>query len=323
MAENTPIHWCDSTVNPTMGCDGCELWHGERKSCYAGILHDMRGKTNPGYATDFNHVERFPGRMTKAARLSDLAGLRRRRKTWLDGQPRMIFISDMGDSLSASVSFEYLEAEIIDAVVSPAGRRHQWLWLTKRPKRMADFSAWLADWDQGWPENLWAGTSVTTSKTVERIDDLLKVGDERTMRFLSIEPQLENVDLRGHLAGIAWVIQGGESGGDPRPFDMAWARDLRDQCRQAGVDYFCKQLGSKPLVDDKPLCLEDRHGADWDEWPEDLRVREVPSPTGPEDGVCPVGSNAAEVAPAIGTESVRRSVMLEARMNSVKEGGAK
>ena len=26
MSIKTKIQWCDSTVNPTMGCDGCELW---------------------------------------------------------------------------------------------------------------------------------------------------------------------------------------------------------------------------------------------------------------------------------------------------------
>src|ERR1035438_2009215 len=24
--KNTKIQWCHSTVNPVMGCDGCELW---------------------------------------------------------------------------------------------------------------------------------------------------------------------------------------------------------------------------------------------------------------------------------------------------------
>ena len=27
MSKTTKIQWCDSTVNPTMGCDGCELWN--------------------------------------------------------------------------------------------------------------------------------------------------------------------------------------------------------------------------------------------------------------------------------------------------------
>ena len=24
--KSTKIQWCDSTVNPVMGCNGCELW---------------------------------------------------------------------------------------------------------------------------------------------------------------------------------------------------------------------------------------------------------------------------------------------------------
>jgi hypothetical protein len=30
MAKSTPIQWCDSTVNPVMGCEGCELWPSNR-----------------------------------------------------------------------------------------------------------------------------------------------------------------------------------------------------------------------------------------------------------------------------------------------------
>lgn len=101
--------------------------------------------------------------------------------------------------------------------------------------------------------------------------------DERTPRFVSVELQLANVDLRRQLPGLDWIIQGGESGNSSRPFDVAWARDVQDQCREAGVNYFLKQLGSKPLVEGVPLRLRDGHGADWGEWPEDLRVREVPS----------------------------------------------
>ncbi len=26
MSQNTAIQWADSTINPVMGCDGCELW---------------------------------------------------------------------------------------------------------------------------------------------------------------------------------------------------------------------------------------------------------------------------------------------------------
>jgi len=219
--------------------------------------------------------------MAKAAKQPDLSGMRRRGKPWLDGQPRLIFVSDMGDALSKNISFEYLESEIIEAVTSPAGRRHRWLWVTKRPGRMAEFSAWLEDWDVTWPENLWAGTTVTTQGTASRLEDLAVVGDERTIRFASIEPQLEELDLEQYLPAVDWVIQGGESGANPRPFDVRWARWLRDECQESAVPYFLKQLGSNALDKDRPLALHDGHGGDWNEWPSDLRVREVPATVSP------------------------------------------
>lgn len=46
---------------------------------------------------------------------------------------------------------------------------------------------------------------------------------------------------------ISWVIVGGESGPKARPFDLAWARSIRDQCRDAGVSFFFKQTGSNPV----------------------------------------------------------------------------
>ena len=29
--KKTKIQWCHSSVNPVMGCDGCELWPGKGK----------------------------------------------------------------------------------------------------------------------------------------------------------------------------------------------------------------------------------------------------------------------------------------------------
>jgi len=76
------------------------------------------------------------------------------------------------------------------------GRRHQWQWLTKQPHRMAKFWQWLDERGIPWPDNLWAGTSVTTQRTCTRIDQLLKVGSASTIRFLSAEPQWEAIDVR-------------------------------------------------------------------------------------------------------------------------------
>ncbi|MFG0336251.1 MAG: DUF5131 family protein [Maioricimonas sp. JB049] len=277
MSASTKIQWCDSTCNPTMGCDGCELWTAKVKKCYAGTLHVRFGGTSTGYAATFEDVTRFPGRMEQATRWADLTGTDRRDKPWLNGYPRLIFVSDMSDAMSEGVSFEYLRDEVVDCVTSVAGRNHHWLWLTKRPNRMAEFSSWLDLQGISWPSNLWAGTSVTSQRTASRIEHLLDVGNESTIRFLSVEPQYEAVDHDRWLPRLDWVIQGGESGRGAARFELEWARFLIDQCREHGVPYFLKQLGASVTSDGKPLRFEDGHAGDWDEWPNDLRVRELPA----------------------------------------------
>jgi protein gp37 len=276
MSIKTKIQWCDSTVNPTMGCDGCEIWGSQRKTCYAGTLHVRFGGVTPGYAAKFEEVTAFPGRTAEAARWPDLAGKARADKPWLNGMPRLIFVSDMSDSLSKSISFEYLRDEIVSMAVEGPGRRHQWLWLTKRPRRMAAFSYWLAGRGLPWPENLWAGTSVTTRRSAARIGHLMRVGSTATIRFVSVEPQVEPINLRPWLSGLAWVIQGGESGRRARLFDLAWVGDLSAQCRDAGVPHFVKQLGSSVLASGDSLAFADAHAGDWSEWPEKHRVRQMP-----------------------------------------------
>lgn len=278
MSITTKIQWCDSTCNPTMGCEGCELWNPKTgvKTCYAGVLHGRFGGSTPGYSPTFDRLTLYPGRMTEASKWKDLTGTARKDKPWMNGLPRLVFVSDMSDALSKVVPFDFLEAEVIRPVTSAEGRRHHWLWLTKRPERMAKFSADLKARGVGWPENLWAGTSLTSQATTSRIDRLLRVGDEKTVRFLSVEPQHESIDLRPWLPRLDWVIQGGESGAGCRPFHVEWASELIAQCLAAGVGYFLKQLGSAVHRNGRPLRFTDSHAGDWDEWPEELRVRQIP-----------------------------------------------
>jgi protein gp37 len=99
---------------------------------------------------------------------------------------------------------------------------------------------------------------------------------------------------------VDWVIVGGESGHGARPCNVEWIRSIVRQCAEAGVPCFVKQLGSRPyrcigghdspaasygrLVDCRGgagygcevLNLRDSKGGDWDEWTEDLRVRQWP-----------------------------------------------
>ncbi len=278
MSNKTKIQWTDSTVNPTMGCEGCELWNPKTnvRKCYAGTLHARFGRVTKGYSPTFEELTFWPGRMAEAAGWSDLIGKSRKDKPWLDGLPRLIFVSDMSDALSAAVPFEYLETDIVGTVTSPNGQRHQWLWLTKRPDRMAELSAMLSKKGVQWPANLWAGTSITTQGTTGRANHLLRVGDDNTTRFLSVEPQQGAIDLGEWLPRLDWVIQGGESGRKPHPFQVEWAHDLIRQCRTAGVPYFLKQLGSAVFYRGRPLKFADAHAGNWDEWPEEIRIRQMP-----------------------------------------------
>lgn len=157
-----------------------------------------------------------------------------------------------------------------------------WLILTKRPDRMAEFVRLSTDSLAGvcagghFPTdfpNVWLGTTVENQAAAdERIPILLDT--QAAVRFLSCEPLLGPVDLEKvthtvspgyfgdpfhayHRPGtpqqiaalptyptIDWVIVGGESGHGARPCDLAWIRSIVEQCKAAGVACFVKQLGS-------------------------------------------------------------------------------
>lgn len=160
--------------------------------------------------------------------------------------------------------------------------------------------------DGAWPlPNVWLGVSVEDQKRAdERIPHLRRT--PAAVRFLSVEPMLEQIELsfpnpyqripggyRGDRPELMvkpdWVICGGESGPGARPFDIAWSRSLRDQCKAAGVKFFMKQLGSNTICSptasggsqvthfgEMKMHLKDKKGGDPAEWPEDLRIQEVP-----------------------------------------------
>jgi protein gp37 len=192
---------------------------------------------------------------------------------WPSPIPRLIFISDMGDALSAGIPFAYLDQEIIRNVNSPPGRHHLWLWLTKRPSRMARFGNWLTRRGVAWPENLVAMTTVTSARTLGRVDALLEVPSR--FKGLSIEPLFEPVAVP--LTGIDWVIVGGGSDVLAKPFHVEWALELRERCKAAGVAFFLKQMGKNPFFRGQPLSLANRHGGDWGEWKRRWKTRQLPA----------------------------------------------
>jgi protein gp37 len=137
-----------------------------------------------------------------------------------------------------------------------------WLILTKRPqlaRRMLP-----ADWGEGYA-NVWLGT---TAENQVEADRRLPVLCElpATRRFVSAEPLLGPVDFRPWLGPITWIIAGCESNQrrpGKRPTDVDWIRSLRDQCSDAGISFWLKQL----VVDDKLVELPELDGRTWEQRP--------------------------------------------------------
>ena len=89
------------------------------------------------------------------------------------------------------------------------------------------------------PPNVWMGVSVESPAQLYRVENLRAV--PAAVRFLSCEPLLAALgDL--DLAGIGWVIAGGECGRAYRPVAAAWVRQLRDGCGRQSVPFFFELL---------------------------------------------------------------------------------
>lgn len=294
MSERTKIEWTDYTFNPWSGCakvsPGCANCYAESWAKLSGIVEWGPGKPRrrttaanwglpvkwdrkAGEVIDFGHPVGDPPR------------------------PR-VFCASVADWLDPEVPAEWL-ADLLDLIFATPFL--DWQLLTKRPGLWEDRieaairfleteTGWtdlhpldpdvilhgkLCDWVSlgSYPANVWVGTSVEDQKRAEeRIPELLEI--PARVRFLTCEPLLERLDLSpimgrhctlgNYNAGIHWIIAGGESGRNCRPFDSAWARVLRDAARDGCAAFFMTQMGGrrKPF---EPI-------------PDDLMIREFPTP---------------------------------------------
>jgi len=167
-------------------------------------------------------------------------------------KPQTIFVNSMSDLFHEDVPDTFI-LSAFDVMRRASWHRFQVL--TKRSERITEISPRLP-----WANNIWMGVSVENADAAFRIDYLRRT--EAHIKFLSLEPllgPLPHLDL----AGINWVIVGGESGPGARPMDEGWVIDLRRQCQRAGVSFFFKQWGGVRKKKAGRL-LE---GRTWDELP--------------------------------------------------------
>ncbi|MGH8678716.1 MAG: DUF5131 family protein [Burkholderiales bacterium] len=214
-------------------------------------------------------------------------------------KPRFIFVCSMTDLFADFVSDEWIDKKMAVMAQCP---QHVFQILTKRSNRARDYMRKLADEPERLgchvdPKdrktvtkvlhqvplpNVWMGVSCEDQKNADaRVPDLLAT--PAAVRFLSVEPMLGWVSLAQYLEYLDWIIIGGESGLKARPFHLSWAKSLVEQCQAADVAVFVKQLGSKAWDDisyqgsTHAFPTRDRKGGDLTEWPEVLKVREMPA----------------------------------------------
>lgn len=294
MGGKTSIEWTEETWNPIAGCSihspGCA-------KCYAmkqAFRIEMMGTT-----TLYNGLTK----KTKAGPVWTGALRAANDKVWNAPlrmkRPRMIFVNSMSDLFHEDLPVEWINRAFD---IMEKADWHVYQILTKRSVEMNAYLSlrWAGKEP---PKHIWIGVSVEDQKRAdERIPNLLKT--PAAVRFLSMEPLLEHVDISPYIWGrdvpceqcprdadcacglvsrrdnglpaLSWIIIGGESGNGARDFEIEWARSVLHTTWPAHVKVFVKQLGAKPYKDGWLMKLKDRKGGDPEEWPADLRVREMP-----------------------------------------------
>jgi protein gp37 len=252
VGDKSAIQWTDATWNPTTGCDrvspGCA-------HCYAlDLAARLKAMGATAYQNDGDPKTSGPGfALTEHWDRLDIP------MRWQ--RPRRVFVNSMSDLFHPDVSLVFLSWVFTTMAATP---RHTYQVLTKRPERARALMGSIAAgaiWQEWPPRNVWIGTSIENDRWTVRADELRAVPGEWT-RFLSLEPLLGPLPSLD-LTGIDWVIVGGESGPEHRPFDPDWARDLRDRCVDAGVAFFFKQHGGRtPKSGGREL-----DGRTWDQFP--------------------------------------------------------
>ena len=255
MGKNSKISWCDHTINFWQGChkvsEGC-------KNCY--MFRDKKR-----YGQDASVVVRSkPATFNKPF-------------SWKD--PAKVFVCSWSDFFIEEADEWRTEAyDIMEQTPHLT-----YLLLTKRPENI--ISRWGAV--QSTLKNIWLGvTTENKEEANKRIPFLIETPAAK--KFLSIEPMIGEISLRWmvawggmatkprhwnesthHLDGLRkldWVIVGAESGPDRRPCKIEWVRKIVEQCKEAGVPVFVKQLH-----------IDGKVSGNMEEWPEDLRIQEFPS----------------------------------------------
>lgn len=255
MAKDSKIEWTTHSANLWHGCtevhEGCDFCYAKAFSKRFDGGNSLWG--NDTYRRQINSVwkdlDRFQNTAAKV------------------NETHRVFVGSMMDIFEKSMPLvdhkgqrtamdfsEHLRNRLFHHITMGYYPNLMFLLLTKRP---SNINKYIPDeWKTNPPNNVMFGTSPVNQKTFDNLVGHLK--EVNGKRFLSIEPQLEEIKL-GNLTGIHHIINGGESGSKRRPFNVEWARSMRDECKKLNIPYFFKQIDKVQPI------------------PEDLQIRQFPN----------------------------------------------
>ena len=223
MAENSGIEWTHHTFNPWIGCQkvspACD-------HCYAEAW-DARFKG-----------ERWGPHAVRTSTKTWGNPIKWNREVSAKGERARVFCASLADVFDNHRSIHPEWRRELWKLIEETPNL-DWLLLTKRPQNVPGMVPyrWITD---GYPENVWLGTTVENqTEANRRVPRLAEI--PARVRFLSCEPLLGPVAIRAWLPKLHWVITGGESGTKFRAANPEWFRSLRDQCREYGVPFLFKQ----------------------------------------------------------------------------------
>lgn len=273
----TGIEWTDESWNPVIGCSkvspGCANCYAERMAMRLASIE----KTAPHYAPCVwdESADKNSGWNGKTVFVPDAI-----KKPLHWRTPRRVFVCSMGDLFHGTVPFEWIDRIFAVMALCP---QHTFQILTKRPERMKEYFDFLLSGNRKLGEalrhlavdsiaarfmiakafgvqpgsdgnppykqfpNVWIGvTAEDQQRADERIPVLLEI--PAAVRFVSIEPVLEGVDIRRFVynskkyymakCGCGWM---GSS----------------EYCLLHGEDNpVCPECYSNQLLDLDDLCLD-------------------------------------------------------------------
>ncbi len=278
MGKNSAIAWTDHSFNPWIGCTkvgpGCDNCYAEKERCSLA-LGVKWGQGEARHRTA-ESTWRNPRHWNDQAEKS--------------GVRQKVFCASLADVFDNEVPQEWRDDLFALIRETPM---LDWIILTKRIGNVREMLP--VDWDSwhGYP-NVWLLITVVNQDEANRdIPKLLDIPAQ--VRGVSIEPQIGPVDLENipytdtdgdycminalegelwvdgfqdpdTMEELDWVICGSESGPNRRPFDIAWARELRKQCWQTQTPFFLKQTPGdtrKGVIETPEL-----DGRRWTQYPE-------------------------------------------------------